>query len=814
MNDSGPGSLRSAFQQNTANRIIVFDVAGTIQLTSGSLAIKNLANYYIAGQTAPGPVTVYGDSTSITHSADTDNTNIILRYMSFRKGVGNGEDSLTFAGGNLPDETGRGRHLMVDHVSVSWAEDENLSVANNNTDVTVQHSLIADALGGGHAYGSLIRPRSDSSVTFHHNLYANNLSRQPRLGTYNAERLTADIRNNVVYNWGSRATYAGGSSEPEREYVDVNYVGNYLIAGPATASNATRAFIVDRNVDVQAFQQGNLIDSDRQLNPGGVPNGTDTGWGMFQVSSSTPQGTLIQRSSAVATAPVAAQSALDAYLGVISHAGNSRWGRDAVDTRIIDNVVSNTQPSNGVGATGPIASELNDLLTAPEIQHPLDWDTDADAMPDWWERQHGLDPASSADWNLDFDADGYINLIEYINEAGEFPAPAPIIFTGAENSRFAEIGNWDIHWQPSRLDEAQINNGPAIVDAVGQRARVLKLGANPGDNARLQVTDGWLAVSEEVVIGADSAATAVLELSGGSLSTPLVSLGAGGSLDFRGGQLRADHVDFDLLNQGGTLTPGLTTRTLTIAGSYDHAATASVIRLEIQGPAKGVDYDVLNVLGELMIAAGSLEVSLTNGYLPTPGDAFDLMDFSAFSGQFDSLFLPGGSSVWNKSQLFTQGILTYVGALAGDFNQDGVFDCQDIDALVADIAGGHQTPSFDVNADGLVDGRDLSQWLINAGAINLVGGNAYLVGDANLDGLVDGSDFNAWNTGKFTAALGWCGGDFNADGVTDGSDFGLWNSHKFQSSGASHPVPEPEGWVLLSLCWLLWTTRIVGPRRG
>jgi hypothetical protein len=33
--DSGPGSLRAAFVQNSANKIIVFDIGGTIQLTSG-----------------------------------------------------------------------------------------------------------------------------------------------------------------------------------------------------------------------------------------------------------------------------------------------------------------------------------------------------------------------------------------------------------------------------------------------------------------------------------------------------------------------------------------------------------------------------------------------------------------------------------------------------------------------------------------------------------------------------------------------------------------------------------------------------------
>src|SRR5688572_16491229 len=187
-----------------------------------------------------------------------------------------------------------------------------MSVANNNTNVTVQYSMINDALVSNHAYGSLIRPRVNSNVTFHHNLYAHNASRQARFGTYDAMKLTADFRNNVVYNWRDRASYAGGSSEAEQEFVDVNYVGNYLIAGPGTTSNANRAFTVDKNVDVRAYQSGNFIDSDRQANPGGQPNGADTGWNMWAINSPTDQ-TLTQMATPFATAPVATQSAIDAY---------------------------------------------------------------------------------------------------------------------------------------------------------------------------------------------------------------------------------------------------------------------------------------------------------------------------------------------------------------------------------------------------------------------------------------------------------------------------------------------------------------------
>src|SRR5262245_52068591 len=315
------GTLRGAFydytnpnspKQQISNRIVVFDVGGVFDISANSLDVKTVNNIYVAGQTAPSPVTIYGNTTQITKSGNTLTSNVILRYLTFRKGTGDGEDAITFAGGSGAGDT-VATNMILDHVSASWAEDEDLSVANNNTNVTVQYSIIADALTSGHAYGSLIRPQIDSNVTFHHNLYANNVSRQARFGTYNAETLTADFRNNVVYNWRDRASYTGGSSEAEQEFTDVNYVGNYLVAGSGTLSNTNRAYLVDKNVDTRVYQSGNFMDSDRAVNPGGVPNGSDLGWAAFVVSTPVTDQTLTQMGTPFATAPVTTQTALDAY---------------------------------------------------------------------------------------------------------------------------------------------------------------------------------------------------------------------------------------------------------------------------------------------------------------------------------------------------------------------------------------------------------------------------------------------------------------------------------------------------------------------
>jgi hypothetical protein len=118
-----------------------------------------------------------------------------------------------------------------------------------------------------------------------------------------------------------------------------------------------------------------------------------------------------------------------------------------------------------------------------------------------------------------------------------------------------------------------------------------------------------------------------------------------------------------------------------------------------------------------------------------------------------------------------------------------VYDCVDIDALVAEIAGETGNLLFDMTADGQVDLSDRDAWLAEAGDVNLGPGLSYRHGDANLDGIVDGLDFIQWNNNKFTLVSAWCAGDFNADGIVDGLDFIVWNENKFQGPVAMTVAP-------------------------
>lgn len=213
------GTLRWALAQS-GPRTIVFDVSGTIHLSSG-LTISS--NTTIAGQTAPG------DGICIADYPVSIAGNCIVRYMRFRLGntnvTANGADG--WDGLTVMDT----HDVIVDHCSISWSIDECCSILGN-TNTTLQWSIIDQSLvnaghsKGAHGYGG---NWGGSGASFHHNLIAHHGSRTPRLGPRPTTQLDErmDMRNNVIFNFGGNGCYGG-------EGMNVNIVNNYYKPGPAT----------------------------------------------------------------------------------------------------------------------------------------------------------------------------------------------------------------------------------------------------------------------------------------------------------------------------------------------------------------------------------------------------------------------------------------------------------------------------------------------------------------------------------------------------------------------------------------------------
>jgi pectate lyase len=132
-------------------------------------------------------------------------------------------------------------NVVVDHCSASWASDETISVAGPSRNLTVQWCILAECLSrsvhreGEHSKGSIIGGQGEG-VSFHHNIYAHIGTRNPKAGSDHLPPepgVTIDFVNNVIYDWGPRAGYGA------EQRVRLNYVCNWLRAGPSTASVGT-----------------------------------------------------------------------------------------------------------------------------------------------------------------------------------------------------------------------------------------------------------------------------------------------------------------------------------------------------------------------------------------------------------------------------------------------------------------------------------------------------------------------------------------------------------------------------------------------
>ena len=102
----------------------------------------------------------------------------------------------------------------------------------------------------------------------------------------------------------------------------------------------------------------------------------------------------------------------------------------------------------------------------------------------------------------------------------------------------------------------------------------------------------------------------------GTLVSPLVSVGALGTLDGNG------LIEGSVVSEG-LVSPGTSPGTLTVDGNFTQDAGGTLL-MEI---VSLTSFDQLNVSGTLL-AGGTLEVDLL-GYSPTVGDTFDLLDFAS-----------------------------------------------------------------------------------------------------------------------------------------------------------------------------------------
>jgi len=199
LNAEGHGSLAAALNQK-GPRTVVFDIGGTIRLE------KNLRIDHpfitVAGQTAPQPVTITGAGIEVRTN------HVLIEHLVIAPGDDphgsppDQRDALILLGGVAPESAIHG--VYVNHLSLRWGIDENVSVYQHVSDVTLDSCIIAEGLHrslhskGVHGYGFHMNPGA-GKISLLRSLLAMNDYRNPRLHSGPVLEMT----NNVVYGWGT-----------------------------------------------------------------------------------------------------------------------------------------------------------------------------------------------------------------------------------------------------------------------------------------------------------------------------------------------------------------------------------------------------------------------------------------------------------------------------------------------------------------------------------------------------------------------------------------------------------------------------------
>lgn len=331
---TGPGSLSEAL--NTPGpRIVVFEVGGVIDLERSEITIRE-PFLTVAGQTAPSP-----GITLIRGGIDIATHDVVLRHIRIRPGEAGVQKGGKWDVDALSTLSGA-HDVIVDHCSLTWATDENLSASGArfigatpedwrkavSHRITFSNNLIAEGLAhsthakGEHSKGSLIHDNV-SDILIVGNLYAHNYERSA-LFKGGARGL---MLNNLIYNPGPRAVHYNLIQEEWGEHArqrgSLGLIGNVLRAGPSTPADVA-LFMLGGSGDIDLYLKDNIaVDRlGRPLPELGRYTTTPASWTLQKNAPALPYGVTALAASAVQDA-------------VLEDAGARPWDRDGIDARII-----------------------------------------------------------------------------------------------------------------------------------------------------------------------------------------------------------------------------------------------------------------------------------------------------------------------------------------------------------------------------------------------------------------------------------------------------------------------------------------------
>jgi len=476
LNTDGPGSLADAVSE--PNRIIVFAVSGIIDMAKGEAGktkkggkiVIDQPHITIAGQTAPGEgICLKGGSLRIEAG------DVIVRHIRSRRGfvkVGDSGDAIGAKPGEKASadenkkragtsqetfdkvekkKAARGKsmksyadiaNVVLDHCSASWATDENLTCTHPNHS-TLQWCIASEGLDyenprqtpPRHSEGSLWGvTAAEGRATMHHTLYAHNRLRNPRTTGGDMPPPLLTFYNNVVYNWVEYATHTG------HDAVHIHSLNNYYKPGPSTQPDARRVmFQFHGDPRARLYATGNVVEGFPEA---ASDNARAIGYGHKAAKLSAAEKAAMIVSQPLGELPAKLQAAREALEATLAEAGATLPARDAVDLRIVNDV------RNGTGKVIEKETDLPPDQRWPDYRSlPAPTDSDGDGLPDFWEKQFGLDPNDAKD-GAKISAGGYANIEHYFNNTDPTGGSKPVVFIAATVSRAlpkrGQAGEWRV----------------------------------------------------------------------------------------------------------------------------------------------------------------------------------------------------------------------------------------------------------------------------------------------------------------------------------------------------------------------------------
>jgi hypothetical protein len=352
LGDEGHGTLRWALEETSGPRIVVFRVGGLITLRR---QIEVNGRVTVLGQTAPGGgVTIEGARLRILGD------DVVIRGLRLRPGRGPGQHFRGRDGLTVGREEIAVRRVVIDHNSITWSPDENVSTFGPVEDVTISNNIMAEGLRiEGRQGMALLLTRGGRRLSVHGNLFASNWARNPQVARIDG----VEIVNNLMVNYGV------GGVEINTSPARIDVIGNVFVPGPDTVNPSARPPIAIQTdePDLHVFLSDNI-----------TPMGVDVarGRGDWRVTAARVAG-----GSGLAIRPAAQTQAR-----VLAFAGARTPELDAIDARI----VAAAAVGGGAIKDAPPEAPLSFAAVAT-----VEADTDGDGVPDAAERRLGSDPATA-----------------------------------------------------------------------------------------------------------------------------------------------------------------------------------------------------------------------------------------------------------------------------------------------------------------------------------------------------------------------------------------------------------------------------------